>query len=142
MTQLRHKGCGGNLVLDVSGAVALLTPSFNFGVDSVGVGVVELSKRNNSVPIGKLFMCSKCSNPVKTLEIEGQCIVCRKHHSPSRLNVTNAVPLICDDCFAALGENPPEKISTKASEYRTFVIFVNSTVKKSLAAILAENLQV
>lgn len=142
MTQLRHKGCGGQLLLDITGAVALLTPSFNFRVESTGIGTVELSKRENSVPIGQLFMCSKCSQPTKQLEMEGQCIVCRKYQPVSKLNITSAVPLICTDCLEQMGETPPEKISTKVAEYRVMMIIAEGTPRKSLQKALSESLSI
>ena len=142
MTQLRHKGCGGQLLLDVTGAVALLTPSFNFRVDSTGIGTVELSKRGKSAPIGQLFMCSKCSQPTKQSEMEGQCIVCRKYLPVSKLNITSAVPLICTDCLEQMGETPPEKISTKVAEYRVMMIIAEGSPRKSLQKALSESLSI
>jgi len=142
MTQLRHKGCGGQLLLDVSGAVALLTPSFNFRVESTGIGTVELSKRGKSVPIGQLFLCSKCAQSPKQLEIEGQCIVCRKYLPVSKLNITTAVPLICTDCLEQMGEVPPEKMSTKVAEYRNMMVISEGTPRKSLQKALLESLSI
>lgn len=142
MTQLRHKNCGGQLLLDVTGAVALLTPSFNFRTDSTGIGTVELSKREKPVPIGQLFTCSKCSQPPKQLEIEGQCIVCRKYQQVPKLNITSAIPLICTDCLEQLGENPPEKISAKAAEYRNMMIIAEGLPRKSLQKALSEPLSI
>lgn len=142
MTQLRHKICGGQLLLDVSGAVALLTPSFNFRVDSTGIGTVELSRRAKSVPVGHLFLCGKCSQPTKQIEMEGQCIVCRKYQPVSKLNITAAIPLICGDCLEQLGENPPEKISAKVAEYRNMMTIPEGTPKKSLQNALSEFLSI
>jgi hypothetical protein len=142
MTQLRHKGCGGQLLLDVSGAVALLTPSYNLSVGSAGIGTVELSRRGNSVPIGNLFLCSKCSQSPKQIEIEGQCIVCRKYLPVSKLNITAAIPLLCTDCLGQLGEIPPEKISTKVAEYRSMMIISDETPRKSLQKALSEFLSI
>ena len=142
MTQLRHKGCGGQLLLDVSGAVALLTPSFNFRVESTGIGTVELSERGKSVPIGQLFLCSKCAQSPKQLEIEGQCIVCRKYQPTSKLNITTAIPLICGDCLEQMGEVPPEKMSTKVAEYRNMMVISEGTPRKSLQKALLESLSI
>ena len=142
MTQLRHKNCGGQLLLDVSGAVALLTPSFNFRVDSTGIGTVELSRRAKSVPVGQLFLCGKCAQTPKQVEMEGQCIVCRKYLPVSKLNITTAVPLICGDCLEQLGETPPEKISAKVAEYRNMMVITEGTPRKSLQNALSEFLTI
>lgn len=142
MTTLRHKGCGGQLLLDISGVVGLLTPSYNFRTNSVGFGTVELSKRTSAVSVGQCFSCSKCSEHTTIPQIEGQCVVCRKYMGVPKLFITDSIPLICGDCLEGLSESPPEKVSAKVTEYRNITIIPKSTRRKSLSVVLSGPLEV
>ena len=136
MTQLRHKKCGGSFVLDVTGLVKLVTPSFSATLDGINIGVIELVGTSSSSPGYKLF-CTKCGNSVElnSDESESQCSVCRRYKPTGEIEITKELSGVCKSCMDALRSEGTPSNSTIA-EFKSFINIDKNTPHKNLLSIL------
>lgn len=123
MTVLKHKKCGGTLVVDASSAIALVTPSFSFRASGEFVlGITELKERK-AAKFADIFQCSKCSVTMspESDEILSTCNVCRKDKPASQMFVSSAISQICQKCADLLSDPKSETDDAKVIEYRQYL---------------------
>lgn len=117
MAELKHKGCGGVISIDIARGFTLRTHSIMITPTEVRLGVLQL----DTSPLGDnpSFICGTCS---KTFEIEegleqitAMCLVCTKQKPVDELYTSYAFPCICEKCKKEIsGEG---KTKSKMAEY-------------------------
>ncbi len=97
-----HKGCGGNIAIDVSELYTLQSPAFTISVKGIIPGMMELSSKDSS---GRLrLFCQKCGDHFSDKkdyedELQDTCSVCGELYSPSEIKVTEPISKICNNCL-------------------------------------------
>jgi len=98
---LRHKDCGGNVIISASDTIKLVSPGYKISVRGITPGALEIT----SVGAGKCgFLCTKCGEAFKeSIEnIEGMCFACDTYQDLDHIRVTNHLSLVCQGCLDVL----------------------------------------
>lgn len=131
MTTLKHgKGkCRGTLLVDVTGAIALLTPSYSLKpTGEFIVGISEFKERSKA-KFTDIFVCSTCNATMspESDDILSQCNVCRKDKPVSEMFVSSMVQQICESCVEILSDPSKKTDDLKIMEYRQFISLPDKT---------------
>jgi hypothetical protein len=133
MSTLRHGGkkCGGNLHLDISSQVALISPSFILTVNGITAGILETVRQvGNTVE----FICAKCQIKIPIQEIECQCFICRKFFLHDKIVVLEQVPTLCTDCYRKMSEDI-SGLTAREVEMKQLITLPANTIKKTLQQV-------
>lgn len=119
---LRHKGCGGRVVLNVADSFDFLTPSMSFTSDGINIGPLEL--RTKAEKVMPSFICASCSASISSEDapdkIEVRCSVCQESKPVKEVSSSRMISCVCNSCKEHLmgeGKGPmPEKVA-RVSKY-------------------------
>lgn len=141
---LRHRKCGGNLLLDITNVVKILTPAYALTLDGINMGTVEFTKSN--LPDGvndAQLICGRCGGVHKSdsLEVEAQCGVCRKFKTTEKLLITKELPCVCTECYAGI-ISKEESPSGVINEFRSFIRIDQNMVKKTVLSVLCSKINI
>jgi hypothetical protein len=126
-TLINCSKCGGAVVLDFSGSLKLVAPSFAITVDGIKNPVVDLQREQN--PTAK-FVCVGCHTEFDkdTInECRATCAMCQKEKPIAELCVTSYITPICSDCVKDAksgGDSEISKVFNAPSNFRTFPLGV------------------
>lgn len=123
MTILKHKKDGAALLIDLTGKIGLLSPSFTLKhTGEFNVGMAEFKERKRD-KFSDVFVCPKCLETFEpdSDEIAATCNVCRKDKTISHMFVTASIAQICDKCLEALSNPNAEIKDEKVMDYKQFI---------------------
>lgn len=114
MAELKHKGCGGVISIDVAGMFYFRTHSIIITPSELRLGVLQLEDKRARE--NAKLVCVKCEAEFDMeaglKEVTGMCLVCTKPKSVEDLWVSFAFPCICTGCKKAVsGEGQKGKLS-------------------------------
>jgi hypothetical protein len=137
-----HRGCGGALVVDVTSAYRLISPSISIGNGSLVIGVTELRESSGKIPPS--FLCTKCSTVVEDVakDVEVRCMICGDFHPVDEMKGSRQLSNICDSCVSYIkGEKTP--VPARLSKTLTYLNLKGSEVKfYKLSDVLKKSISV
>lgn len=95
---LRHKDCGGNLVLNIAGMFTFKTPSLAISPDGIKVGVIEFQAKSRG---NATLCCDKCDGEISTKdskEILVRCSVCGLYRPVEEVSSSYQINCLCNSC--------------------------------------------
>ena len=138
---LRHVGCKGAIVVNLSKSILLLTPSYGFTLESgFTVGQIEMTP-SKSVENAS-FVCTKCYKELDadSEELEITCMCCKKFYKVSNILVTREIPYLCKKCVKEFEEPISGETSSKVLEFKSFISSVDSSSAKPLLEIMKKKI--
>src|ERR1041385_4573987 len=119
---MKHRKCGGNLVLDLAGMFTFKTPSLSITSEGIVVGVTELQYNPKGEPF---FVCGKCQTQLSlkdSTDILVECVFCEHTHPATKIFCSSGqglqLPDICEDCLKMLrGEKEPTEEIKKVTQF-------------------------
>lgn len=109
---MKHKNCGGNIVLDLSSVYIINSPTIVISTKGMSPGMIQIdsSPGKNASKLS----CNKCGESFSGKEkfeeeILGTCSICNKEFPPSELKVNDYIPMVCNEC---LDPNSKKKVES------------------------------
>lgn len=133
---LIHKKCRNKVMLDLSKAVKVLTPSFSVGFNGIASGMVDFYQTASPNPG---FYCTECSKEIVSVteELAVQCTICREYVEISSAVTTEFAPCLCSKCDEGLSSG--KSTNPRVLDFRKY-LNIGSYQKKSLEATLKQKI--
>lgn len=130
---LRHKSCGGRVVIDMANFAKLTSPSFSIREGRVVGTLMDVTVLTTSaVPT---FECEKCKVRISSdnygSDITCMCDVCEKMRPAGEMMNHSKIPFICKSCLDEINKCIQDPESVRSSRVRSFVSVLSITKKDS-----------
>jgi hypothetical protein len=94
----KHRGCGGTLMIDLTGGFSISTPSVAVTPEGVGIGPIEIAEGNSRTP-AIAFNCRECGNKITDYnDVEIVCDICQRYRPVVTSFVIRGVGCTCEVC--------------------------------------------
>lgn len=119
--------CGGAIVLDFSGSLKLIAPSFAITIEGIKNPVVDLQREKNPIAVFVCVGCNTVFDKDTISECRATCAMCQKEKPISELSATSYITPICDTCVKdARSGNDSEvaRVFNAPANFKTFPLGV------------------
>jgi hypothetical protein len=104
-TTLLTHNCGHPVVIDATGFLKVISPSFNLSPTGVSNLILDIFVENDS-KITPSYLCTSCEKALTSDQLKDDvmavCQVCGKPGAVDTMNVHSHIAVVCNTCMAAM----------------------------------------
>lgn len=122
----KHRGCGGNVYVDISRAFEWPSPSLTITAEGISVGVTEFRLKKQTKKSGPILRCDNCDEEWVLQDsvehLEAECQVCGTVRPVSEMGNNRQVQCACKSCQDVMtgAKSPENSRQRKVQEYIFF----------------------